>query len=65
MTMSPAEVLSVVQMAQHADLVKYGSIEWYCMERWKQFYRVGWYGMVGGDEPSQSDDESDLNNWAL
>ena len=37
-------------------------VEWYYIERWKQF--KGWVWLVGGDQPSRSDNESDLNNRA-
>ena len=63
--MSPAEVLSVDQMVGDADMIKYG---WITVENdvvWNSVLRQSNCKVrYGGDQPSQSDDESDLNNWA-
>ena len=65
MMMSPAEVLSVDQMAGDADMIKYGYIAVWNDVLWSRLLRQSNCKVrYGGDQPSQSDDESDLNNWA-
>ena len=61
MTVSPTEVPSVDQMARDADLENY-SCRMILYGAVKAILRLG---MVGwGDQPSGSDNESDLNNRA-